>query len=88
LWHYVENKNLDQNIVVECVAEIQKWIDTGISMELLFNLNNPEINAKYIFEVLVSAWENGCKAIYYVRTITKTSATERNSEEACVTCAN
>lgn len=88
LWHYVENKNLDQNIVIDWISEIQKWVDTGISMELVFNLNSPNVNAKHIFDCLISAWKKGCKSIYYIRTITKTSATERNSEDACVTCAN
>ncbi|MGL5881228.1 MAG: LAGLIDADG family homing endonuclease, partial [Xenococcaceae cyanobacterium] len=38
-WFYPENKTLDQKKVVKAVATMQQWIDTGISMELLFNLN-------------------------------------------------
>lgn len=30
---------MDQRLVVKAVATMQKWIDTGISMELIFNLN-------------------------------------------------
>ncbi|MFM7576785.1 MAG: hypothetical protein ACKO5Q_07595, partial [Microcystaceae cyanobacterium] len=71
------------------------WIDTGISMELLFNLNQgvyfpeePErcLNAKDIFETLVLAWEMGCKAIYYIRTVQKDNF--KDSQEACSACAN
>ncbi|MFO0150774.1 MAG: ribonucleoside-diphosphate reductase subunit alpha, partial [Microcystis sp.] len=38
-WFYPENKNLEQQQVVKAIATMQEWIDTGISMELLFNLN-------------------------------------------------
>ncbi len=64
-------------------------------MELLFNLNagvyfpdEPErtLVAVDIFETLMLAWELGCKAIYYIRTIQKDSFKESN--EQCVACAN
>ncbi|MDJ0579644.1 ribonucleoside-diphosphate reductase subunit alpha [Crocosphaera sp.] len=92
---YQENKHLDQKKVVEAVASIQQWIDTGISMELLFNLNQgvyfadePErcLTAKDIFETLFLAWEKGCKAVYYVRTVQKDDF--KDSTEQCLSCAN
>ena len=95
LWFYAENKTLDQKKVVRAIATIQQWIDTGISMELLFNLNagvyfsdEPErcLSAVDIFETLMLAWESGCKAIYYIRTVQKDSFKESN--EQCVACAN
>ena len=91
-WFYQENKTLDQKIVVNAIAEIQKWIDTGISMELLFNLNEgvyyPDeptrsISPKDIFDTLFLAWESKCKTIYYVRTVQKD-----NFKDDCVSCAN
>ena len=94
-WFYRENKSLDQKIVVKAVAVMQQWIDTGISMELLFNLNQgvyfpdePEraVKAKDIFETLVMAWKEGCKAVYYVRTVQKDDFKE--SGEGCASCAN
>ena len=94
-WFYRENKSLDQKIVVKAVATMQQWIDTGISMELLFNLNQgvyfpdePEraVKAKDIYETLVMAWKEGCKAVYYVRTVQKDDFKEKS--EACVACAN
>ncbi|MEM8831803.1 MAG: ribonucleoside-diphosphate reductase subunit alpha [Cyanobacteria bacterium P01_G01_bin.19] len=94
-WFYRENKSLDQKVVIEAVATMQQWIDTGISMELLFNLNQgvyfpeePEraVKAKDIFETLVMAWEKGCKAVYYVRTVQKDDFKE--SSEGCAACAN
>jgi ribonucleoside-diphosphate reductase alpha chain len=94
-WFYPENKTMDQTKVVKAVAAIQQWIDTGISMELLFNLNagvyfpeEPErsLNAKDIFEILVLAWREGCKAVYYIRTVQKDDF--KDSSEGCVACAN
>ncbi|MGF1539097.1 MAG: LAGLIDADG family homing endonuclease [Pleurocapsa sp.] len=94
-WYYHENKSLDQKKVVRAVATMQQWIDTGISMELLFNLNQgvyfpdqPErfLKAKDIFETLVMAWQEGCKAVYYIRTVQKDDFKE--SDRDCASCAN
>ncbi len=94
-WFYRENKSLDQKTVVKAVATIQQWIDTGISMELLFNLNqgvysreNPTtaLNAKDIFDTLILAWQEGCKAIYYIRTVQKDDF--KDNQETCSACAN
>ncbi|WRH65785.1 MAG: ribonucleoside-diphosphate reductase subunit alpha [Planktothrix sp. GU0601_MAG3] len=94
-WFYPENKSLNQQIVVKAVATVQKWIDTGISMELMFNLNEgvyfpdePDraIKAKDIFDTLVLAWQEGCKAVYYVRTVQRDSFKE--ADDGCVACAN
>lgn len=94
-WFYPENKNLNQQSVVKAIAAMQQWIDTGISMELLFNLNQgvyfpaePErsITAKDIFETLILAWQEGCKAIYYIRTVQKDNF--KDSSDSCTACAN
>jgi len=85
-WHYKENKNISQIKVVKVIAAIQKWVDQGISFELLYNLNN-NIKAKEIYDTLLSAWESGCKTIYYTRTIQKNSNI-MNEKEECVSCAN
>jgi ribonucleoside-diphosphate reductase alpha chain len=94
-WFYPENKSLDQQKVVKAVAAVQQWIDTGISMELLFNLNQgiyfpdePQrcLGAKDIFDTLILAWQEGCKAIYYIRTVQKDNFKE--SETGCSACAN
>jgi len=85
-WYYKENKTLDQKEVVKVIATIQKWIDQGISFEVLYNLNM-DIKAKDIYDTLFSAWEKGCKTIYYTRTIQKNSNIMADKEE-CVSCAN
>lgn len=78
-WHYEENKSLNQQVVVDMVAAIQKWVDTGISMELVFDPNKG-VEAKNVYEILLSAWEQRVKAIYYIRTIQK-------DKEVCDACA-
>ena len=93
-WYYQENKTMYQTEVVKMTATIQQWIDTGISMELLFNLNEGVywkdeptrcMVAKEIYEVILLAWKLGCKAIYYVRSVQKDTFKET---EHCVACAN
>lgn len=94
-WYYKENKNLDQNTIVNAVAAIQQWIDTGISMELIFNLNqgvyfpdepDKALNAVDIYNVLISAWKKDIKAVYYIRTVQKDTFKENKND--CVSCAN
>ncbi|MBE9142098.1 ribonucleoside-diphosphate reductase subunit alpha [Planktothrix mougeotii] len=94
-WFYPENKSLNQQIVVKAVATVQQWIDTGISMELMFNLNEgiyfpdePDrtLKAKDIFDTLILAWQQGCKAVYYVRTVQRDSFKE--TDDSCASCAN
>lgn len=85
-WFYKESKNIDQQIVVSVISEIQKWIDQGISMEILYNLNN-NISATDIYNIIMKAWQSGCKTIYYTRTIQKNSNTFETTDN-CVSCAN
>jgi ribonucleoside-diphosphate reductase alpha chain len=85
LWQYQESKHIDQKIVVDVVSRLQKYVDTGISMELLFNLNK-DITAKDIYETHMDAWKKGCKAIYYTRSIQKNGNISSEKEE-CVSCA-
>jgi len=85
-WNYQEFKNIPQKIVVDIISSIQKWTDTGISMELIFNLNLDNVNARYMYETLVSAWEKEIKTIYYIRSIQKNSSNVSEKEE-CVSCA-
>jgi len=82
LWHYQEQRNTDQNVVIDLIGTaIQPWIDTGISMELVINLNNG-ITKKDIADMILNAWKKECKGIYYIRSIVQGINTD------CVSCAN
>ena len=85
-WYYKEYKHMDIKAVNAVISEVQKWVDTGISYELIFNLNMPNITAKYIYECLIDAWEKNIKTIYYIRTIQKDGSSLEKQE--CVSCAN
>ena len=54
-------------------------------MELLFDLNK-NIKAKDIFETFLTAWKEGCKSVYYIRTIQKNTNITKDKEE-CESCS-
>ena len=86
-WNYKPSSRVDQNVVVDAVAAIQFWVDTGISMELLFNLDEgaylpgQKVDAKSIYDVIINAWQQNLKTIYYVRT-------KQSDKVKCESCAN
>jgi ribonucleoside-diphosphate reductase alpha chain len=84
-WKYKENKNIDQQEVIEVVSKIQKWTDQGISMEMILNIKDG-IKAKDIYALYYTAWTKGCKTVYYVRSLIKSG--EISDKEECVSCAN
>jgi ribonucleoside-diphosphate reductase alpha chain len=84
-WFYEENRRLDQYVITNMTLHIQKMIDTGISMELLFDLTQPNNTPKYIFDLHMDFWERGGKTIYYTRSIQKDRMAE---QDVCASCAN
>lgn len=84
-WFYPEFKNVNPKIYVKIMAKIGKWISQGVSMELLFDLNK-DIKAKDIYDTYMTAWEHGCKSIYYIRTIQK-NTNSLNDKEECESCS-
>lgn len=83
-WFYQENRNINQKVVIEVMSRINKWIDTGISIELMYNLNR-NIRARDIYETIMDAWKKDIKTLYYTRTIQKDGSASEKSE--CVSCA-
>ena len=84
-WFYPEFKNVNPQIYVEIMSRIGKWTTQGVSMELIFDLNK-NIRAKDIYNTLTSAWKNGCKSVYYIRTIQK-NTNIMNEKEECESCS-
>lgn len=84
-WFYPEFKNVDPKIYVKMMSRIGKWTTQGVSMELLFDLNK-NIRAKDIFETFLTAWKEGCKSVYYIRTIQK-NTNMINEKEECESCS-
>ena len=84
-WFYPEFKNVDPKYYVKVMSRIGKWTTQGVSMELIFDLNK-NIKAKDIYDTLMTAWKEGCKSIYYIRTIQK-STNIMNEKEECESCS-
>ena len=72
--------------IINMTSEAQKFIDTGISMELIFDQNKENFTAKDLYDAIHYAHDKGIKAIYYIRSIKKNSTLE-SKEEACAACA-
>lgn len=84
-WFYPEFKNVNPITYVKIMAKIGSWVSQGVSMELLFDLNKG-IKAKDIYDTLLTAWEEGCKTVYYIRTIQKNTNSISDKEE-CESCS-
>lgn len=84
-WFYPEFKNVDLQTYVKIMGRIGKWTTQGVSMELIFDLNK-NIRAKDIYDTLMTAWKEGCKSVYYIRTIQK-STNIMNEKEECESCS-
>ncbi|MDD4555952.1 MAG: ribonucleoside-diphosphate reductase subunit alpha [Alphaproteobacteria bacterium] len=84
-WFYQENRNINQTVVVDIMSRINKWIDTGISVELIYNLNR-NIRAQDIYNTILDAWKKDIKTLYYTRTIQKDGSS--SEKEECISCAS
>lgn len=75
--------------IIDVVSELQKFIDTGCSMELIFDQRKEGFNARDLYDAIHYAHSKGIKAIYYIRTLKKNATidNERPSEPDCVSCS-
>ena len=74
--------DIDFDILIDCAAERQKWIDMGQSL----NLYNKESSLKYLNDMYMKAWEAGLKTTYYLRgkaatRLEKSTVQQKNEEE-------
>lgn len=72
--------------LTKSVGRAQKFVDTGISAEYVMDKNQEGFKAKWLWDTLQQAWENGTKAVYYVRTIKKGEKVVKYGAD-CVGCA-
>lgn len=77
-WYYKEYVNMDMNEVIDVIAEIQKYVDQGISFEWLSNPN--KVTPKDLYNYYIKAHKLGLKSIYYVRSMSM-------EVEKCESCA-
>ena len=75
-----------QYSITKAVGAAQKFVDTGISAEYVLDRNIHNVVAKDIDTLLKSAWENGNKTVYYLRTIKKGESLVKKSD-ICASCS-
>ncbi len=81
LWLYETFKNIDQKKIIDVCAAMQGWIDQGISMELMLNLDKVT-SATEVRDLYLHAWKKKCKTVYYLRT------KKKSADNECSVCAN
>lgn len=85
-WNYHEAWTIPTEKIIKMTTQIQKWVDTGLSMELIINPDITDI--KKISDALLFGFENGLKGVYYSRTIQKNDNRNGKETSGCVSCAN
>lgn len=74
---YKEAHQIDQIWSIRAQGARQRWIDQGNS----FNLYVPkDVNPKMLFDMYMTAWEEGLKSVYYMRNLSN------EIEAECVSC--
>ncbi len=68
--------------IIDITSAEQKFIDTGCSMELLFDHNDPTFSAKTLHDTFHYAYQKKIKAIYYIRSLKKNA-----KQPDCVSCS-
>jgi ribonucleoside-diphosphate reductase alpha chain len=81
---FLTAREINQHAIINQAAQRQRWIDQGQSVNLFFASNS---SAKYIHECHLSAWQQGLKSLYYLRTegVIKGDLASRSKEE-CTAC--
>lgn len=93
LWMYESFKNIDQKHVIRVCTTAQRWIDQGISMELMLNLDLVK-KAVELRDLYIYAMDHDAKTIYYLRSKTKKKAKKEEpkpvekEDVSCFVCAN
>ena len=77
-WYYKEAIHIEARHIVELTNRLTKWIDTGISMELILAEKD---NIKELSDTIIQCSKENLKAVYYSRTLSTNNHT-------CSTCAN
>jgi len=81
-WYYKEYVHHDIIKMNTLIGKATQWIDTGISYEVVMNLDS--ISIFDLMDFYVDAWEKGIKTIYYVRWIRDN---QMSSKDECISCA-
>ena len=87
LW-YKAYPQVDMGAMIKYIARMQEFVDSGISFELLLDLNNPDKSGlKYWYSLVHQAWKAKVKTLYYTRFITQDGIEEEDTS-GCIACKN
>lgn len=79
----------NQSVLAKYIGSLQRFCDTGISAEYLFDFNQEGSSVLDIYNMIMTAWKSKCKSIYYIRFI-KIGDTVNNilnsKESVCLSC--
>lgn len=78
-WYYKEYSNIPVKTIIELTNKLHKWVDTGLSLETIISPEKDSI--KDISDALLNGFSENLKALYYSRTIDRSSV-------SCASCAN
>ena len=84
-WYYKESINIPVKDIINLTNQVTKWVDTGISMELV--ITPQKDNIKDLSQSLISSFNSNLKTVYYNRTI-DLEAGAKDGHSYCVSCAN
>ena len=84
-WYYKESINIPVKDIINLTNQVTKWVDTGISCELV--ITPQKDNIKDISSSLISSFNSNLKTLYYNRTIDLEAGT-KDGHSYCVSCAN
>lgn len=73
--------------IIEIISNIQLFIDQGISLELFFNLNDSNFDAKFMYDTIFLAWKKKLKSLYYIRFLQKDFNVSK-IKKGCESCMN
>lgn len=80
LGYAMRQSDYEQSEIIDFTAELQKFTDTGLSMELIFDMNKEGFTAKTVYDSILHAWKKHLKTIYYIRS-------ETVQPSVCVACS-
>ena len=80
LGYAMRQSDYEQKQIIDFTAALQKFTDTGLSMELIFDMNKEDFTAKTVYDAIIHAWEQKLKTIYYIRS-------ETVQPSVCVACS-
>ena len=83
IYHLYAFDEISQKEIVIQAAQRQKFIDQSQSLNLMVH---PDTAPKEVSELMIYAWQEGVKTLYYQRGTNPAQELARNLINSCVNC--